>query len=303
MIIIRFHGGLGNQMFEYAFFKYMEKRYPGKVKADLTWFDRNFREHQGYELEKVFGISLPTASYEEVAKIHEYYPKYYKFAPLRFLAKRWAKKKNAKRIAKGDLPTGEHVFDFGPTQYEKNPIFDKLDANKDWYIEGVFCSDEYLADVEMVVKRDFAFSVPENDKLRKLEEEMKSCESVAIHVRRGDYVGNVFDVVRTEYYQKACEYVAGKVKNPTFYIFSDDMDYVKKEFSFLQNYQPVHNAGSASYTDMMLISKCRHAIIANSSFSYWGALLGEREGSIVIAPEKYKADETIALARKNWILI
>ena len=87
LIIVRFHGGLGNQIFEYCFFRYLQETYDCEIKADLTWFDRNYKEHQGYELNRVFGIELPAASYREVASIHEYYPRYYPFAALRYLSR------------------------------------------------------------------------------------------------------------------------------------------------------------------------------------------------------------------------
>lgn len=300
MIIVRFHGGLGNQMFQYAFYQYMEKKYPGHLKADITWFERNYKEHQGYELEKVFGIQMLYASYEEIARVHQYFPRYYPFAFLRYLSRKNAKRKNKKR--KIDTSVA-HIFDFGETQYRKNETFDDLDINKDWYIEGVFCSDEYLVECETKVKAAFSFPKQTDEKIVRLQQEMEKENSVAIHVRRGDYVGTVFDVLSSDYYRRAIELINEHTENPKFYIFSDDMEYIRKEFSFLENYTPVHNEGKASYTDMMLISGCKHAIIANSSFSYWGAVLGEREGSIVIAPKKYKADEEVALARKNWILM
>lgn len=298
MIIIRFHGGLGNQMFQYVFYEYMKKKYQVPVKADLTWFDRNFREHQGYELEKIFGIRLDKASYKEVAMVHEYYPKYYAFAGFRYLARKNAARKN-RRLHNED----NYIFDFGPSQYTKNERFDALDAAKDWYIEGVFCSDEYLKPYEKEFRQKLQFLPPVGEKNRKLMEKMKNCESVAIHVRRGDYVGNVFDILGTGYYKRAVEAIGSKVNNPVFYVFSDDMDYIRQEFTFLKNYVPVHNEGKNSYMDMQLIGACKHAIIANSSFSYWGALLGEEEGSIIVAPAKYKADEDLALARDGWVLI
>lgn len=296
MIIIRIHGGLGNQMFEYAFYKYMEALYPGKVKADLTWFDRNYVEHQGYELEKVFGIKLDAASYDEIAGIHEYYPKYYSFAGFRYIARKVAKFKN-----RNNKPTGTHIIDFGPEKYTKRDIFDNLDSSKDWYIEGVFCSDAYLSMLDVKPSDIFKFNT---DKYIKTDiDRMANQNSVAIHIRRGDYVGNVFDIVTVDYYKRAVQLVKEKVDNPVFYIFSDDMDYVKDNFEFVDNYIPVHNDGKASFIDMQLISSCKHMIIANSSFSYWGAVIGEKENSIVIAPKKYKADEDVALARKNWILL
>lgn len=298
MIIIRFHGGLGNQMYEYVFYEYMEKRYPGLVKADLTWFDRNRKEHQGYELERVFGIRVNEASYEEVARIHEYYPHAHALAAVRFLARKYAAYRNRKR------QNEEHyIFDFGPTQYGKNERFDYLDPAEDWYIEGVYCSDAYLRTMEPEIRNKLVFRPPLGKNNEEILQKMKEAQSVAVHVRRGDYVGNVFDILTPAYYAGAVEEIRRRITNPVFFVFSDDMSYIEKEFTFLGSYIPVHNAGKDSYMDMQLMAACRHMIIANSSFSYWGAVLGEKEGSIVIAPRRYKADEEIALARDGWLLL
>lgn len=303
MIIIRFHGGLGNQIFEYIFFEYMCRTYadsanPPVIKADLTWFDRNRLEHQGYELERVFGIKLPIASYSEVARIHEYYPKHYPLAGMRYIARKIAKKKN-----QGRDTSDMHIFDFGPSQYVFNELFSKLDVSKDWYIEGVYSSDAYLKCYEKEIKSKLTFIRPLTEANKLIADAMSKEESVAIHVRRGDYVGNVFDIVTTDYYKEAVEYISNKLSNPVFYVFSDDMEYIVENFDFLPNFIPVHNSGKDSYVDMQLISRCKHMIIANSSFSYFGAVLGEKEDSIVIAPKRYKADEELALARSGWILM
>ncbi len=298
MFIIRFHGGLGNQMFEYCFFRYMQEYISKDIKADLTWFDRNYNQHQGYELDRVFGIKLPAATYDEIARVHEYYPRYYPLAALRYLARKNAARKNRKKDTEA-----AHIFDFGPMQYQLNPVYHTLDQDKDWYIEGVFCSDAYFHKCEETLRKELRFCRPLEGLNLKLKTEMERSQSVAIHVRRGDYVGNAFDIVGPDYYKKAAEYIRDRVAAPVFYVFSDDMDYVEREFGFLGGYIPVHNKGKASYIDMQLISCCQHMIIANSTFSYWGALLGEKESSIVTAPARYKADEDVVLARKNWILI
>lgn len=300
MIIVRFHGGLGNQMFQYVFYEYMRARYKDLVKADLTWFDRNYKEHQGYELEKVFGIKVKKASYEEIGLLHEWYPRYYPLAPLRYLSRKYVKWKNKRTC--GRQPE-HHIFDFGPTQYAYNPVFEKLDAQKDWYIEGVFCSDAYYERLYPGIKQSLQFCPAENKEFLQLKAQMQQENSVAIHVRRGDYVGNVFDILGVDYYKRAVEAIKMQVEAPHFYVFSDDMEYIQKEFGFLEDYTPVHNAEGDSFRDMELIASCRHAIIANSSFSYWGAVLGEKEDSKIIAPQRYKKDETISLARKHWILL
>ncbi len=299
MIIVRFHGGLGNQMFEYAFYRYMTNKYGAdNVIGDMTWFDRNYSEHQGYELKKVFDIDIPAIDYKTLAKIHEYYPRYHRFAGFRYLSRKYAKYKN-----KHLKPTGEYIMDFGPSQYIHNDAFDKLDTNKDYYIEGVFCSDAYIKYYENQIKKELTFKPNYSQHTKDMLPKIEETNSVAIHVRRGDYVGNVFDIVTPDYYRQAVNYIRERVENPVFFVFSDDMDYIKANFDFLGDCVPVHNCGKDSFQDMYLISRCRHMIIANSSFSYFGALLGEKDNTIVIAPKKYKADEDLALARENWVLL
>lgn len=302
MIIVRFHGGLGNQMFEYTFYTYMMEKYADYLKGDITWFDRNKREHQGYELKDVFGIELDTATYKEIAEVHEYYPKYYPLKTFRYLSRKFAKRKNTNRNDKEKV-SQSHIFDFGPTQYAKNDRFDSLDTLKDWYIEGVFCSDKYLECCEEKVKKAFTFKEALSAENQALAMKMKSENSVAVHIRRGDYVGSVFDILGIDYYKNAVSFIKEKLKNPVFYVFSDDMEYVKANFDFLGEYKEVHSNGKKSYEDMRMISLCNNAIIANSSFSYWGAVLIENKDAIIVAPKKYKADEEIALARSTWTLM
>ena len=131
MFIVRIHGGLGNQMFEYCFYRYLQEYVTQDLKADLTWFDRNYKEHQGYELKRVFGIELPAASYEEIARVHEYYPRYYPLAAMRYLAR-----KNAARKNKGRNTKDAHIFDFGPTQFGYNPVYAKLDRERIGILRG-----------------------------------------------------------------------------------------------------------------------------------------------------------------------
>ena len=303
MIIIRFHGGLGNQMFEYAFFCYMQKVYGDRtqVVADITWFDRNHNVHNGYELERVFGIKLPCASYEEIGRVHEFYPGYHMTAPVRFIARRMAARKN-----RTHKPEGKHIFDFGKSQYSVNPAYEDMDLSYDWYIEGVFSTDDYMKHGGLNPGELFGFKDPLSSEDSLISERMENCSSVAVHVRRGDYTGTAFDILGTEYYRNAFEKIKEKADDPVCFVFSDDMDYVRENMGFLGDFVPVHHAGAKSFEDMRLMTHCKHMIAANSSFSYWGAKLGDDRGvedRIVIAPKKYKADEDAVLAADNWILV
>ena len=303
MYIVRIHGGLGNQICEYIFLRFFKEILKTKdpealVKADLTWYDRNSRVHQGYELKRVFDLDLPTASYKEIAKVHEYYPHYHSFMPLRVISRMLARIRNAHHT-----PSGGYIYDFDEYCYSYNPVYEELDKTKDWYIEGCFCSDAYFSRISDIVLKELKF-VPLNDsKDIELMDKINTQDAVAIHVRRGDYNGTVFDVVGVDYYRKAAEYIKEKVKDPVFYVFSDDVEYVESNFTFLEDYKIIHHSGRESFRDMQFISACKHKITANSTFSYCAALLGEKTGGIIISPSKYKADEDISMARAGWITI
>jgi len=116
--------------------------------------------------------------------------------------------------------------------------------------------------------------------------------SVGIHVRRGDYVydstvSTAHGVCSLDYYRDAVSYIQGKVNDPVFFVFSDDMEWVKAELKPLGRFIFVdHNNGENGFEDLRLISRCRHQVIANSSFSWWGAWLNPGSGKIVVAPRK-----------------
>jgi hypothetical protein len=126
-----------------------------------------------------------------------------------------------------------------------------------------------------------------------LIDKINSEESVSVHIRRGDYLhscfNSLFHVQDLDYYQAAIDQIQQKIKNPSFYIFTTDYEWTKEQFSKLKipfNIVDI-NKGSQSYMDMILMSKCKHNIIANSSFSWWGAWLNRNEEKMVIAPKKW----------------
>jgi len=149
-----------------------------------------------------------------------------------------------------------------------------------------------------------------------LDDQESDTESVALHIRGGDYLNNLnagtFGGICTkEYYCKAIEYIAQKIKNPKFYIFTNDKEYAKKIVNAVLdstgesiNYQFVEgNDESHAYIDLVLMSKCKHHILANSSFSWWGEYLSDQSG-ITIAPSKWTNDsDNKDIYRENWVVM
>ncbi len=181
------------------------------------------------------------------------------------------------------------------------------------YLDGYFQSEKYFKDYEDSIKEIFIFPNVSEDKYAALINEILANNSVAMHFRRGDYVSDdltssIHGVCSLEYYINAVNKMKDKLMQPHFYIFSDDIEWVVKHVDTLNiNYTIVEgNIGNESWIDMMLMSKCKHHIIANSSFSWWGAWLQKDNSKIVIAPLKWFNDQSVDtqnLVPDSWIRI
>ncbi len=249
MVIINFCGGLGNQMFQYSLYKIMKKENI-KVKADIHWFSEN-NLHNGFELEDVFNIKLDYATqlecYRTISDNYIY--------------------ENIKKY-----------FSF-----QKNILDIKCG-----YLKGYWQNEKYFNKYRDEILSDFKFSI--NDKKNcTISQEMSKEESVSIHIRRGDYLSieDKFGGIATlEYYNKAIKIIKERLVKPKFYIFSDDLEWTRNNLKIENCVYIDFNRGKDSYKDMYLMSKCKHNIIANSTFSWWGAWLNQNKEKIVIVPER-----------------
>lgn len=158
------------------------------------------------------------------------------------------------------------------------------------YLSGYWQTEKYFSGIENEIKTLFKFRDCLRGKNREYQERIQSdeYESVSLHVRRGDYVGNSeVDICGKAYYQRALEIICSKIKKPKFFIFSDDLAWCRQKLGIENAVYIAGNTGGDSYKDMQLMTLCRHHIIPNSSFSWWGAWLGEKEDSIVIGPKRW----------------
>ena len=251
---VLFSGGLGNQMFQYAFLLALRNKGIA-AQMDLMPF-RWKQEHNGYELERVFGIR------ETYAANNLWHKYFYVFL----------KKYDKKKVLSDYLS-------YYPQAFEKGIVF----------YDGFWQLHSYFKDCQEDVRKAFVFQGIDNEN-KELAEEMKSVNSVSIHFRRGDYLKIPrLQVCDDEYYQKAMDEVGKLVKNPIYYVFSNDVAWADEFMGKLSvDYKIVaNNQGADSYKDMFLMSQCKHNIIANSSFSWWGAWLNENMEKIVIAPSEW----------------
>ncbi|MBP3346185.1 MAG: alpha-1,2-fucosyltransferase [Alphaproteobacteria bacterium] len=294
--VIKLWGGLGNQMFEYAFGRALALSRKTNVKFDYSWFEEVKRQNKvtirHYEL-KAYNLTAPAADNAECQKLK--HNKFFQKILPAFLYKKLYKK--------GWLPTN--------LQKEKNTgIFqpDSLQARLPAYFEGYFQCEKYFEKYRPQILQDFSLKIPLNDANRKILSSINQTNSVSLHIRRGDYVNNAranaaHGLCSLTYYQNAMDNIASQIQNPHFFIFSDDLDWAAR------NLKPEHpftlvdiNTADTGYFDMFLMSRCKHNIIANSSFSWWGAWLNQNPEKIVIAPKKWNnSGISSAILCDGWI--
>lgn len=273
MKIVKIIGGLGNQMFQFALFTALKNKYPNEVILTDSSYFKTYKVHNGLELQKVFGISLPQASFKQLLKV-TYPSNSYKLS--RFFRK-FIKKRKSECIEYPDYTFNHNVFTEGSKYYD-----------------GYWQNFKYFEEVSNQLKDIFQFKLTLNSRSNFLLSELGNLNnSVSIHVRRGDYLQapNYAGLCGLEYYSKAITYIKNKIDNPQFYIFSDDINWCKNNIEPLLNTNKITfvdwNKGEESALDMLLMSKCNNNIIANSSFSWWAAFLNTYENKIVCAPEKW----------------
>lgn len=270
MLIIEVSGGLGNQMFQYALYTKLKEM--GKdVRLDLSIY-KNENSVRKFELD-IFQVDYQEASIKEIRK--------YKKPDI------WKKMSPIKLKEKIYTENLDEGF---------QPIIFSL---KDIYLSGYWQCEKYFEDIRELLLKKFSFSSAENAINGELFSKIRECQSVSIHVRRGDYLteqnvkvyGNICTL---QYYRNAISYIKKKIKNVVFFLFTNDTNWVKKHI-YEENMIIVDcNNGTRDYLDMFYMSQCRHNIIANSSFSWWGAWLNQNEDKIVISPEKWFQNHEVA---------
>lgn len=274
VVVSHILGGLGNQMFQYAAGRALSLARGAPLLLDVQDFD-GYGVHQGFELARVFSTAMPLVDAQQLRGL------------LGCQSSRLMR-----RIV--GLPAFSVLR---ARAYVLEPHFHYWAGFKQTsvpcYLQGYWQSERYFSDVAQTIRNDFEFRSPLVGKNLDLAHELKGVNAVSVHVRRGDYVSNAkalatHGLCSLEYYVKAIEYINNHVDMPIFFIFSDDLEWVKDNLVVNHAVRYVdNNHGAESYNDMRLMSMCRHHIIANSSFSWWGAWLNPDPQKIVVAPRRW----------------
>lgn len=287
--VVRFTGGLGNQMFCYVIYKALQKEYGlNKVIADISFYSKR---NVSFELGNVFPNTLSSLRYDYVG-----------------LGKAYEKIKYYLEKICGSNKFSENIIFYEKERFIYDESVLKCKAP---LICGYWQSYKYLREVEDVVARDFSFTV--NEELFAFEQELKHSdrELVSVHVRRGDYLdfwdkyGGICDEL---YYNNAITYFCDTINNPIFVFMSDDIEWVKERYnnSTIKKeciyIEPKMFHMYSNWYDMYIMSICNNNVIANSTFSWWGAYLNKNINKTVYAPKKWVNDsDAIEICPKEWI--
>lgn len=274
--LVKVVGGLGSQMMAYALYLALLKAYPSdRVICDFSGFYKHGRrDHNGAELHRIFGLTEQEAPPIFAWLIHSQSL----FVRLLFRALSALGIFHHHRAS-----TGLYNYDPSVMQHSgRTPVvFDQC-----------WTSWKYFESIEANVRQAFRFPAIVDDRNRQLAQRIQQSESVALHVRRGDYLSSsvLGGVVGELYYQQAVLELLLLKPEAKFFVFSDDADWCRKHIqSYLKS--PCEfidwNLGQESYRDMQLMSLCRHHIIPNSSFSWWAAVLASHAHQIVISPKQW----------------
>lgn len=285
--VVFISGGLGNQMFQYALYASLKDQ-GYNVKVDMGLL-KNDTQHNGYELDRVFSIHATSNALDIFLVRCTYY--------LYIWKTNWL------------ISWGRKIFNLLRITLitDKTQSFTGINNDNIVFFCGYFQSVKYFRNLKHI-SSIFKFKVETLSKHSKeILFQITQCNAISIHIRRGDYISennkNLYGgICTTEYYQKAIKIMCSKVPNPHFFIFSNDIEWCKKNINLPHSYYVNCNKGKDSWQDMFLMSKCKHNIIANSTFSWWGAYLNENPQKIIISPSKLtNRGDSPNLFPDNWI--
>jgi hypothetical protein len=275
MILSRIYGGMGNQMFQYAFGRMLAVKHKATFKIYFDDCGFGWAEHSKHLTLTKFNIQAEIA--DETDRAQFICESKNKFV-------RGVHKLN--RIVKGLHYIGDKALVHA---YHYNA----LNTPDNSYTDGFWQSDLYFKDIEPIIRSDFSLKMPLSAHAKGIEQQIKSSNAVSIHVRRGDYLKQTqtYVICDVDYYNRAFSRIRKSIYEPTIFIFSNDAPWVKKQLKF--DVPVVVVEGTEAHEDMHLMSCCKHNISSNSTFGWWGAWLNPSKDKIVILPERWLTDASI----------
>ncbi len=276
MIITRLAGGLGNQLFQYAAVRRLAQHKGVDFALDITEYQT--RARRVYRL-GLYNIHERLATPEEILRAQGQ-------PQPGLLARVWRQRKRLVPYYRRSVVTERHPYHFDPRM---------LDLPAECYLLGYWQNEGYFAPIADALRAEFVLKAPLSAPSAALTREIEATEAVGVHVRRGDYAHNPGILKRhglcsPEYYQTCARQILRQQPRAVFYVFSDDLQWAAENLDLGGPRVLVdHNGPERDYEDMLIMSRCRYFIIANSSFSWWAAWLSNRPDKQVFAPSRWLA--------------
>jgi hypothetical protein len=288
MIIVQLKGGLGNQLFQYAAGLSLARHHGVPVKVDVNELkqpDELIGTLRNYELQHL--LAPP-----QIANPQEIHSLTKSNVIINYFRK--------------TLPSFRRII-YNEKRFEFDPNFFK--AGKNIYLKGYRQSEKYFHSISKEIHATFQLKPTLTGNIADFANAINKKESVSVHIRRGDYnnsaVNDYHGIASESYYQQAIDRLICSLENPSFYVFSDNIDWIKQNLQFAGQVEFVSGSISKThYEDFYLMSRCKHNIIANSSFSWWAAWLNSNPDKKIIAPLKWFNNapyNTSDLIPKDWI--
>lgn len=301
MIKIVFGGGLGNQMFQYAFlYTNMLKNKQNEIEAIMH---RNKNEDRRNFALKNYTCSLNLNVQDEANNIKLYKHYLFKRKLLCNIFKRlgFDNHKVAYLMSKLGIVFTPNVYEYYPD----------LKISKNTTIEGAFQNWRYFDSVKDELRKEFMLKERPSKKCMDYMNKMSSCNSVCVHIRRGDYLNSYYSstlaVCDDKYYKSAIELIEKEVKEPEFFVFTnthEDHLWIQENYKFKGKVHYV-DMNNPDYLELFLMSRCKHFIISNSTFSWWAQYLSKNDNKIVVAPSIWYRGNTASreIYMPEWKLI
>lgn len=278
MIVVRITDGLGNQLFQYAFARALKTRVGKEVYLDIS--DINLRKERDSKFIKWMSL----------CDNREFQLDNFMITLPLIEEKKLAKKYNQKEYTSKFL---NYCRDFYllPTVYLDESLYSNYKFRfpmwQNYYIKGYFFDKKYYENDKDVLMKEFklkkTIAIPDD-----IKSILDNRNTVSLHVRRGDFLNVGRDISGSDYYIKALDYIRDRVKEPFLLIFSDDTEWVNNNMKFDLEYAMISGQGFSDCEELILMSMCRNHIMANSTFSYWGAWLNPNKDKIVTLPRGWK---------------
>jgi hypothetical protein len=290
MIIIRMLGGLGNQLFQYALGRRLSLDRHVPLKLDLSWYAT--QSSRSYQLDR-FTIEAQFTNRSEIQALTHALQQ--DTSSLFF------------RLSQRFLP-----FYQRRRVYERRPGYDQniiLKTSRRVYLDGYWQSEKYFTEIANILRKDLRLRDPLHPINADYAQQIRSNHAISLHIRRGDYLephySKVFYHCDEAYYRNAMDLMLRNYPDAHFFVFSDDPEWAKQNLSSYPKISYVENYSVKRDWELIyLMSLCRHHIIANSSFSWWGAWLNENPDKMVIAPQKWFVSpqkNTADLIPSTWV--